>query len=316
MHALSFDGALALREIAEPEPGPGEALVRVRLAGICGTDLQIVRGYGEHRGVLGHELVGTVEHCDDARLLGRRVAAEINLGCGACEACRHGLRRHCERRRVLGIRDHDGCFARFVAVPTENLHSIPDALDDRAAVFVEPLAAAFEILEQVELSAASEVAIVGDGRLAQLVAMVLVDRGCRVTMVGRHARKLALADSIGARGLPIDDVRARAFDCVVEATGAPSGLSLAQRLVRPRGTIVLKSTLHGTSEIALALLVVDEITVVGSRCGPFAPAIEALSSGRIDPRPLVDDVIDLADGVRAFARAGEPGVLKVLLAPG
>lgn len=315
MRALCFDGTLAVREVAEPVPAPGEALVRVLLAGICGTDLQIVRGYGGHVGVLGHELVGIVEAHDDPAWIGRRVAAEINIGCHACEACKHGHRNHCAHRRVLGIRDRDGCFAERIAVPNENLHAIPDRVDDRAAVFVEPLAAAFQILAQVQLHPACEIAIVGDGRLALLVAMVLVDHGCRVTVIGRHARKLALAQSIGACGIAGIDAQPRSFDCVVEATGARDGLALAQTIVRPRGTIVLKSTVHGTSEVALAPIVVDEITVIGSRCGPFAPAIEALSSGRIDPRALVDDVLPIAQGVRAFARANEPGVLKVLLAP-
>lgn len=316
MRALCFDGTLAVREIAEPAVAPNEALVRVQLAGICGTDLQIVRGYGGHKGVLGHELVGVVEQHDDPAWIGRRVAAEINVGCGTCGACKHGHRNHCAHRRVLGIRDRDGCFAERIAVPFENLHAIPDRVDDQAAVFVEPLAAAFQILAQVQLRPASEIAIVGDGRLSLLVAMVLVDHGCRVTVIGRHARKLALAQNIGACAIAGTDAVPRSFDCVVEATGAREGLALAQRVVRPRGTIVLKSTVHGTSEVALAPIVVDEITVVGSRCGPFAPAIEALSSGRIDPRPLIDDVLAIAEGVRAFARANEPGVLKVLLAPG
>jgi alcohol dehydrogenase len=313
VRALCFDGALAVREVPVPSPGAGEALVRVRLAGICSTDLQIVRGYAGHHGVLGHELVGEVAEHPEQRWIGRRVAAEINIGCGVCEACARDVRAHCASRRVIGIRDHDGAFAPFVVIPATNLHPLPDAIDDRAAVFVEPLAAAFEILEQVALGPASQVAVVGDGRLGLLVAMVLVDHGCEVTVVGRHARKLAIAEGFGARALAGDDARMRSHDCVVEATGASDGLALAQRMVRPRGTIVLKSTVHGTTPVALAPIVVDELTVIGSRCGPFAPAIAALAAGRIDPRVLIDDVFPLEHGVRAFARAAEPGVLKVLL---
>ncbi|MBC8066748.1 MAG: alcohol dehydrogenase catalytic domain-containing protein [Deltaproteobacteria bacterium] len=311
VRALCFDGVLGLRERPIPEPANGQARVRVRLAGICGTDLQIVRGYAGHRGVLGHELVGDVEQHGDPSWIGRRVVAEINVGCGGCEACARGLRAHCATRRVIGIREHDGAFAPFVLVPHENLHVVPDRVDDHAAVFVEPLAAAFEILEQVALVGGSQVAVIGDGRLGLLVAMVLVDRGCDVTVVGRHPRKLAIAAGLGAHTKLGDDVRPRSHDCVVEATGAGDGFALAQRMIRPRGTIVVKSTTHGTTAVALAPIVVDEITVIGSRCGPFAPAIAALD--RLDPRVLVDDVFALADGVRAFARAAEPGVLKVLL---
>lgn len=316
MRALAFDGSLSVRELPEPVRRPGEATIAVRLAGICGTDLAITRGYApEHPVVLGHELVGTVEAHDDPAWLGRRVVAEINLSCHRCHACTNGLHRHCATRRVLGIRGADGCFATHVVAPAENLHAIPDAIDDTAAVFVEPLAAAFEILEQIAIAPRADVAVVGDGRLGLLVAMVLCDHGANVTVIGRHARKLAIATGFGACGIADQDARPRSFDVVVDASGAQGGLAIAQRIVRPRGTIVLKSTHHGSTPIHVAALVVDEITLIGSRCGPFEPAIAALAAGRIDPRVLVDEVLPLDEAARAFARAAQPGVLKVLLAP-
>jgi alcohol dehydrogenase len=313
MRAVVFDGAVALREVPRPEPQPGEALVRVRMAGICNTDLEITRGYMGFRGVLGHELLGVVEACDDADWIGRRVVGEINLACGRCEWCERGLARHCPTRTVLGIRHKDGCFAEHVTLPLANLHAVPESIPDERAVFVEPLAAAFEIAEQVDLGKHADVLVLGDGKLGLLAAMVLRRRGLEVTVAGRHARKLALARNVGAQTLAPHDVPARAFDLVVEATGAPDGLGRALAAVEPRGTVVLKSTFHGVAELATAPIVVDEITLVGSRCGPFAPAIAALKEGTIDPFPLVDGSYALADAPSALARAASPGVLKVLL---
>lgn len=311
VRALVFDGSLALRELDVPEPGPGQALVRVELAGVCNTDVEITRGYMGHRGVLGHELVGTVVRCDDPALLGARVAAEINLACGHCEWCARGLGRHCPTRTVMGILGHPGCFAEYVALPIANLHRIPDGIADVRAVFVEPLAAAFEILEQVPIACDTPVLVIGDGKLGLLAALVLADHGARVSIAGRHPRKLAVAASRGVTVL--DTIAPRSFAIVVEATGAPSGLDTALRAIMPRGTLVLKSTFHGTSQLALAPVVVDEITIVGSRCGPFTPAIAALHAGTIDPTPLVDRTFALQDAAAAIAHAQQPGVLKVLI---
>jgi threonine dehydrogenase-like Zn-dependent dehydrogenase len=315
--ALSHEPARGpeLGERDVPRAGAGEALVRVQLAGICNTDLEIVRGYMGFAGVLGHELLGVVERCDDVRWVGKRVVGEINLACGACSWCARGLGRHCATRRVLGIVGKDGCFAEHATLPIANLHEVPDEIDDRHAVFVEPLAAAFEIVEQVAVAPGMRVLVAGDGKLGLLCAMVLRDRGADVTVLGRHARKLAIAANVGCRTATVDDFDEVEFDLAVEATGSSAGLASAIERVRPRGTVVLKSTTHGAAEVHTARIVVPEITLVGSRCGPFAPAIAALRAGAIDPTPLIDDTFALADGLRALARAAEPGVLKVLLDP-
>lgn len=313
MRALVFDGAIAVRDLPRPEPAAGEALVRVRMAGICNTDLEITRGYMGFRGVLGHELLGVVEACDDPDWVGRRVVGEINLACRRCEWCDRGLARHCPTRTVLGIRHKNGCFAEYVTMPVANLHVVPESIPDERAVFVEPLAAAFEIAEQVDLGKHTDALVLGDGKLGLLAAMVLRHRGLDVTLAGRHDRKLALARNVGARTIAPHEVTPRGFDLVVEATGAAEGLTAALAAVEPRGTVVLKSTFHGTAELATAPIVVDEVTLVGSRCGPFAPAIAALRERSIDPFPLVDGSYQLVDGPAALERAASPGVLKVLL---
>jgi alcohol dehydrogenase len=313
VQALVFDGSLVMRELPRPEPAPGEALVRVRMAGICNTDLEITRGYMGFRGVLGHELLGVVEACEDADWVGRRVVGEINLACRRCEWCERGLSRHCPTRTVLGIRHKDGCFAEYVTMPLANLHVVPESVADERAVFVEPLAAAFEIAEQIDLSRHADALVLGDGKLGLLAAMVLRRHGLEVTVAGRHDRKLALARNVGAQTLATHDIPERAFDLVVEATGAPDGLALALKSIEPRGTVVLKSTFHGSAELVTTPIVVDEITVVGSRCGPFAPALAALKERTIDPFSLVDGSYALADAPAALARAATPGVLKVLL---
>lgn len=302
-------------EIDPPPLGPGEARIRVRRAGICSTDLEIVRGYMGFTGTLGHELVGEVIESADPSWLGARVTGEINLGCGRCARCLAGLARHCATRTVLGILGKDGCFADEVTLPLANLHAVPDDVSDELAVFVEPLAAAFEILEQVAIRPDSRVAVLGDGKLGTLVAMVLAQSGAELTVIGRHRAKLDRVAKLVSRTALADERIDGDFDVVVEATGSPSGLARAVALLRPRGTLVLKSTFHGTTELDTAKLVIDEITLVGSRCGPFPPAIRALASKRIDPSPLVEASYPLADGVRALERAAEPGVAKVLLVP-
>lgn len=314
MQALVLDGGrLAVRERPVPTPGPGEALIRVAMAGICNTDLELARGYMGFSGVLGHELCGVVEACEDQRLLGKRVAGEINLACRRCELCARSLHRHCPNRSVLGIAGKDGCFAEYVTLPVANLHLLPDAISDERACFVEPAAAAFEVLEQLTIVPRDRVVVLGDGKLGLLVAQVLAAAGCTPTVAGKHARKLALAQARGIATAALSDLPRKAFDVVIEATGSPAGMHAAIELARPRGTIVLKSTYHGKLELDAAPLVIDELTVVGSRCGPFEAAIPALASAAVDPDPLIDAVLPLAQAEAAFARAAEPGVLKVLL---
>lgn len=317
MKALCFDGArVCLEDRPRPEPGPGEALVRVRMAGVCATDLEIVRGYAGHRGVLGHEMLGQVEACgSDPEVVGRRVAAEINVTCGECERCLRGHPTHCARRQVMGIVGRDGCFAEYVVLPRANLHLVPDTVADEAAVFAEPLAAAFEILRQVEIGPGDRVAVLGDGRLGLLVAMALRHQGCALTVLGRHRHKL---DRVAELGIPTEVVgpgAERDMDVVVECTGSPEGLELALDLVRPRGSVVLKSTFARTPNVDTNRIVVDEIRVLGSRCGPFDVALAALADGRVDPRPLVDARYPLIEGPAALEHAARRGTLKVLVVP-
>jgi threonine dehydrogenase-like Zn-dependent dehydrogenase len=297
----------------------------VRLAGICNTDIEILRGYHDFHGTLGHEFVGDVVRVagDDAgKWTGQRVVGEINIGCAGlgarkhCDYCRRGIPAHCARRRVLGIIGHDGAFAEYLTLPVANLHRVHPGIPDDAAVFTEPLAAACEILEQVDVSAHSEACVLGDGKLAQLNARVLRTAGLRVTMIGKHESKLGLARLAGIVTLRLSSraaQRSNAFTLVVEATGSPSGLAMAQRLTVPRGTIVLKSTFHGAAPFESWPIVVKELTIVGSRCGPFPAALALLRSGRVDPRPLISRVFELKDAVEAIRYAQQPGVMKVLL---
>jgi alcohol dehydrogenase len=308
MRALILDpsGTLRLGERDTPR-ADAECAIRVLAAGICGTDLELMRGYAGFSGVPGHEFVGVVEDAppEDAGWVGRRVAGEITVGCGACDGCRAAGRGHCDRRSVLGIIGRDGAFADYVSLPAVNLHAIPDTVNDEAAVLVEPLAAACRVLEQIVVTPSTRCAVVGPGRLGLLVALVLRSEGAGVTIVGRGEARLALARTLGFDTMSGERAGgvARRFDVVVDATGRPEGLATAKTLVRPRGTIVLKSTFHGETHVAFAPLVVDEITLVGSRCGPFDAAIDLLASGRIDARPLVDAVYPLERFSEAFATA-------------
>jgi threonine dehydrogenase-like Zn-dependent dehydrogenase len=320
MKALRFeDGRLRLADVPVPSRD-GEALVRVRLAGVCNTDLEIARGYAGFQGTLGHEFVGTVESAAGAcELVGRRVVGEINAGCGACELCRAGDPRHCAARTVLGIHGRDGAFAEYLQLPAVNLLPVPDEVPDERAVFTEPLAAACGITERVRVGAGARVAVVGDGKLGLLCAQALkVLTGAQVTLVGRHQRKLDIARRRGVETVKAGEVPAsfdRAFDFTVEASGSGAGFGTALRLLRPRGTLVLKSTFHGRTETDLAPVVVDEITIAGSRCGRFAPALELLRRGDVDVDSLVGEEFPLVEGVRAMERAAAPGVLKVLIRP-
>jgi len=309
------DGQLRLRDdVPVPTPGPDEALIRLRLAGICGTDLELVKGYYPFTGVLGHEFVGQVVEAPAApEWVGRRVVGEINITCGQCRFCRRGLERHCENRTVLGILGHDGALAEYLTLPVRNLHAVPDEVPDEAAVFTEPLAAALEILEQVHLRPTARVLVLGTGRLGQLIARVLRLTAAEVHGVTRRERSAALLARHGVRPLKPDQVPESAYDLVVEATGTPAGLDLARRAVEPTGRIVLKSTYADAQPLNLSPLVVDEITVVGSRCGPFAPALRVLQQGLVDPRDLIEARYPLAQALDAFEHAARPGALKVLV---
>jgi threonine dehydrogenase-like Zn-dependent dehydrogenase len=325
-----------LREVQKPFPKlrPGWALVRVRLAGICNTDVEILRGYHSFRGTPGHEFVGEVVEVAGVsakvkkQWVGRRLAGEINVACAVyglrpvCPFCKRGLKTHCVRRTVVGIVAHDGAFAEYLTLPIENLHLVPSNVSDEKAVFIEPLAAACQILDQVDIRKYSRAAVLGDGKLAQLIAMVLRAAGLPVVLYGKHASKLALARRAGVatkqvRGDASDLTRVKeTFRLVVEATGLPTGLALAQRMTEPRGTLLLKSTFHGAASVETWPIVVKEITVVGSRCGPFAKAIALLRSGKVDPAPLISRTFALKDAPTAIAHAQKRGVMKVLLSNG
>ncbi len=317
MKALYFDRKLQLREVEKPQRAPGEALIQVLLAGICGTDREILKGYSGFQGIPGHEFVGRVVESDDPKWIGQRVVGEINLACGRCEWCAKRLGRHCPHRTVLGIVNHDGAFAEFLTLPVENLHRVPEEISDQAATFVEPVAAAAEILEQIPLAPATRVAIVGDGRLGLLTAQVLKHAGAEVTMVGRHPWKLDLARGWGVRVLSegTEELASRSFPVTVEATGSPRGLSEALRLVEPRGTVVMKSTFHGAAHFDATKLVVDEVTLLGSRCGLFAPALDLLRQGQVTVHHLISKVFPLERGREAFEYLDQTSALKVLLVP-
>lgn len=291
-------------------------MVRVVASGICNTDLEIVRGYAGFSGTIGHEFVGVVEKADERPdLEGKRVVGEINAGCGKCESCRRGDPRHCPRRTVLGIVGRDGCHAEFLTLPARNLIEVPDSVADDEAVFAEPLAAAYGITEQVEITPQTHVAVIGDGKLGLLCALSLTLSTPNITLLGRHRNKLSIAEASGVEGILARDAAGlgRRFDVVVEASGSESGFASAVGLVKPRGKIVLKSTFHGTPTWPASRIVVDEITVVGSRCGRFEPALRLLAEKKIDVGKLIADEFTLADGVAAIGRASEKGVLKVLL---
>jgi threonine dehydrogenase-like Zn-dependent dehydrogenase len=308
------------RDLPVPEPSRGEARIRVRLAGICRTDIEILRGYVPFEGVLGHEFVGTVDSAPGSEsLVGRRVVGEINAACGECEWCRRGPEgeRHCPSRTVLGIVGRDGCLADFCVLPARSLHIVPESVTDGAAVFAEPLAAAFRIIEQVELTEDTRACVLGDGKLGLLVAMVLKGRVGELMIAGRHEEKLAVAARAGIATVRSDSLEPGrdTFDIVVDATGRPEGARQALSLVRPLGTLVMKSTVAGDTSLPLSEAVVNEVTVVGSRCGPFGPALRALADGEIDPEPLIAARYSLDEAEEALRRAAEPGALKVLVAP-
>jgi threonine dehydrogenase-like Zn-dependent dehydrogenase len=296
-----------------PEPGADQALIQVNMAGICSTDLEIVKGYAGFSGVLGHEFVGVVEKARDANWIGRRVVGGINLGCNHCSICASNGPEHCPDRTVLGIIDHDGAFADYLALPLSNLDVVPDQVSDESAVFTEPLAAALRIRDQLIISPTADIAVIGPGRLGLLVGQVLALSGTPVTMIGRSAESLILPVSMGLKSGLLDEFEENSFDIVVEATGNENGFAHALRLIRPLGTLVLKSTYDGKAAVDLSKIVVDEITVVGSRCGPFSPALRLLEQGAIEVRPFIDAQYPLSDGIAALRHAAEPGVRKILI---
>ena len=315
MRALVLDNRLSLRDnYPEPAACAGESLVRVRMAGICGTDLEIARGYMSYRGVLGHEFVGEVVDTRSDGLSRSRVVGEINAGCGRCACCANGLQRHCPNRTVLGILGRDGAFAEYLRLPDVNLVPLPESISDEIGVFVEPVAAVYEIFEQTRIARDSTIAILGDGRLGTLAAMVLRAEGYTPIVAGHHQEKL---DSISRLGVQVELEfnLAPGFDVVIDCTGNAAGVGRALALVRPRGTLILKSTAAAGANVNLALAVVNEITILGSRCGRFGPAIDALASGKLDPAPLISKVLPLEQAIIALEEAGRPSNFKVLLRP-
>jgi threonine dehydrogenase-like Zn-dependent dehydrogenase len=315
MRALLFDGQLHLRtDYPDPVPMPGESIVKVSLAGICGTDLEITRGYMQYRGVPGHEFVGRVVQSENATLTNRRVVGEINAACGKCNPCIDGMGRHCATRTVLGILGRDGAFAEYLRLPDANLIPLPDAIADESAVFIEPSAAAFEIFDQVHLRHTDRIAVLGDGRLGAIVALALRGEQFAPVVAGRHPVKLKRLAALGLQTQSVDELTP-GYDVVIDCTGRSEGLALAIAIVRPRGTIILKSTAAAGVVMNLAPVVINEVSIVGSRCGRFRPAIDALAAHKCDPRTLIDGEFSLADGAAAFAAAADKSKFKILIRP-
>ncbi len=318
MRALVFDNVLSYQpRHAEPVEVDGDTLIRVRRAGVCSTDIEITRGYMNFRGVLGHEFVGEVAASPDKKLVGQRVVGEINVVCGRCDLCLSGLSNHCRNRTVVGIVGRSGAFADYIRLPQQNLHLVPKSIDDDTAVFVEPLAAALAVPRQIRVDGKTWVTVLGDGRLGLLVAQVLRNAGAPVRVIGKHPEKLALCEKWQVRSRPLADILPRHDqDVVVDCTGSAAGFEMAMQMVRPRGTIVLKSTVAAGKALNLAPIVVDEITVVGSRCGPFREALAALERKEVDVASLISRRYRIEQGVEAMAAAKRSDVLKVLLTMG
>ena len=321
MKAVVFDQELKVLDVPKPAFTGGESVVRLIKAGICNTDLEITRGYFGFTGVLGHEFVGKVEASKTPSLVGARVVGEINAGCHRCDSCKSGWARHCPHRSVLGILNRDGAFREFFCLPEQNLHRVPDSVSDDDAVFVEPIAAACEILDQVDIQKVEKIAVLGDGKLGLLITMVLAQAkpsaSQPLTLIGKHPQKMKWVEDLGVQFLAPRSLESvgRSFELVVEATGSPRGLELVLQLLQPRGTAVLKSTFHGQQSFNPASVVVDEITLLGSRCGRFEPALDLLVRQRVHPSRLVQDTLPLTQALEAFELAKAPGVLKVLLQP-
>ena len=315
MKAVVFDNVLKLdNNYPMPVPQKGEALIKVNTIGICNTDYEITLGYMGYKGILGHEFTGVVEKAENKDLIGKRVVGEINCGCGQCDWCAQGLERHCFNRSTLGIWQREGCFAEYVCLPEKNLLVIPDNVTDEEAVFVEPLAAALEILEQVHIPPYKRVIVLGDGKLGLIIALALNAAGLDITLVGKHEEKLNIAKAQGVKTELLNNLKIeKAYDFVVEATGSITGFETSLALTKPRGTLILKSTIAASKEFNLAPIVIDEITVLGSRCGQFAPALRMLEQKRIDVKPLISDIYAIDDSIEAFERNKEKSSVKVLV---
>ena len=305
---------ISLQDVSAPRK-PDEALIKIRKAGICSTDLELVKGYYPYTGILGHEFVGEVFEAQDDSWIGQRVVGDINVVCNQCEQCLNGRPTHCEHRTVLGIVNRDGTFAEFTTLPVANLHGVPDSVPDEMAVFTEPLAAALEIQDQINIRPTDRVLLVGAGRLGQLIAQTLALTGCDLRVVARHAHQQNLLKARSIKVISEEDAIAQPWrwDIVVEATGSPSGFALARKAIRPRGTLVMKSTYKGEMSVNFSSIVVDEINIIGSRCGPFEPALRLMESRQVDPTVLIAHEFKLEEAVKAFERAAEAGMLKVLV---
>jgi threonine dehydrogenase-like Zn-dependent dehydrogenase len=315
MNALWLeDNKISLRNISRPRRAD-EALIKICKAGICSTDLELVKGYYPYTGVIGHEFVGEVVESDDASWIGQRVVGDINVVCGQCEQCLHGRPTHCEQRTVLGIINRDGTFAEYTSLPLANLHRVPDSVPDEMAVFTEPLAAALEIQDQIQIRPTDRVLLIGAGRLGQLIAQTLALTGCDLRVVARHARQQDLLKARSIKTITEQEIQSWRWDIVVEATGSPDGFRLARRAIRPRGTMVLKSTYKGDMSVNFSSIVVDEIHLIGSRCGPFEPALRLMEARQVDPTVLIGAEFKLAEALKAFEQAAETGMLKVLVEP-
>lgn len=315
MKAVVFNNGLRLEnDYPMPIQKSGEALIKVNTIGICNTDYEITKGYMGYKGILGHEFTGIVEKAENKQLIGKRVVGEINCGCGVCDWCKQGLERHCFNRSTLGIWQREGCFAEYVSLPEKNLLLIPNNVSNEEAVFVEPLAAALEILEQIHIPPYKKVIVLGDGKLGLIIALALNASGLDVLLVGKHEEKLEIAKAQGVNTKLLSELKIeKSYDYVVEATGSISGFETSLALTKPRGTLILKSTIAASKEINLAPIVVDEITIVGSRCGQFAPALRMLEQKKIDVKPLISDIYTIDKSIEAFERNKEKSTIKVLV---
>lgn len=316
MKAVVFDGELKLVDVPMPSPERNEALIRVNMAGVCNTDLEIMRGYLGFKGIIGHEFTGIVEDAPQPHkdCVGKRVVGEINCGCGRCGFCRAGLEKHCFWRTTIGISGRPGSFAEYLALPVANLHEIPDTMPDEEAVFTEPLAAAFEILEQFRVKSEDRVLVLGDGKLGILCALVLRLTGANITIAGKHTGKLSIASAQGVCAVKARDLpREKLFDVTVEATGSADGAEMAMNMTRPRGTIILKSTTADAASCDLTPAVIRELTLIGSRCGPFEPALDSIARRSVDVRPLITGIFPFKEALQAFEAAQKEGALKILI---
>lgn len=313
MRALTFFDKVSFQKDYNICPQPNETLIKITMAGICNTDIELIKGYMGFNGTLGHEFVGIVEDSNNKQLIGKRVCGEINCACGDCSFCNNNMSTHCPNRSVLGIVNRNGCFADQVYLPEKNLHLIPDSISDEEAVFVEPIAAAFEIVEQIKISPDDSIVVLGDGKLGIIIAQVLSLYSKKLVVIGKHINKLSILEKMGIKTLLLNDLPEMKADIVVEATGRKEGLDLALNIVRPRGKVILKTTIAENTDFNISKVVVDEITLIGSRCGPFKPAIEALKNKQVNINPLIEKVYDFNDAEIALNHAKMPGTMKVLL---